>query len=114
MFSTLSKIEIFILATFDLLSANALSLDQAKILSFGKDLTHNHTIPHFDALKICSCGKHCEEGETACKQQTLLFSQCFPPHMVLIFHFKYALKCHLQFVSIRTSLKFGCLVLGPY
>ena len=24
-------------------------------------LTHYHTIPHFDALKINSCGKHCEK-----------------------------------------------------
>ena len=24
-------------------------------------LTHYHTIPHFDTLKICSCGKHCEK-----------------------------------------------------
>ena len=23
-------------------------------------LTHYHTIPHFYALKICSCEKHCE------------------------------------------------------
>ena len=23
-------------------------------------LTHYHTMPHFDALKIYSCGKHCE------------------------------------------------------
>ena len=24
-------------------------------------LTHYHTIPHFEALKIYSCGKHCEK-----------------------------------------------------
>ena len=24
-------------------------------------LTHYHTMPHFDALKINSCGKHCEK-----------------------------------------------------
>ena len=24
-------------------------------------LTHYHTMPHFDALKIYSCGKHCEK-----------------------------------------------------
>ena len=28
-------------------------------------LTHNHTIPHFDALKIDNCGKHCEKREIA-------------------------------------------------
>ena len=27
----------------------------------GKGLTHYHTMPHFDALKIYSCGKHCEK-----------------------------------------------------
>ena len=26
---------------------------------FGKWLTHYHTIPHFGAIKIYSCGKHC-------------------------------------------------------
>ena len=25
------------------------------------ELTHYHTMPHFDALKIYSCGKHCEK-----------------------------------------------------
>ena len=24
-------------------------------------LTHYHTMPHFDALKICRCGKHCKK-----------------------------------------------------
>ena len=28
----------------------------------GKELTHYHPIPHFDALKIYSCGKHCEKA----------------------------------------------------
>ena len=37
MFSTLSKTEILILATLNLSSANALNLDQFKILLFGKD-----------------------------------------------------------------------------
>ena len=46
------------------------------------------------------------KGENACNKQFLLFLQCFLPYMAHIFHFKYALKCHLQFVSIWTSLKF--------
>ena len=62
-------------------------------------LTHYHTILHFDALKIYSCGRHCNK-------QFLLFSQCFLPYMVLIFHIKCTLKCCLQFVLIWTSLKF--------
>ena len=60
-------------------------------------LAHYHTIPHFDALKIYSCGKHCEKGEMACNNQFLLFSQCFLPYMVLIFYFRYTLKCCLQY-----------------
>ena len=30
-------------------------------LLFGKGLTHYHKTPHFDALKIQSCWKHCEK-----------------------------------------------------
>ena len=46
------------------------------------------------------------KGEIACNKQILLFSKCFLPYMVLIFHSKCTLKCRLQFVSIWTSLKF--------
>ena len=52
------------------------------------------------------------KGEIACNKQFLLFSQCFLPYMVLLFHFKCTLKCHLQFVPIWTCLKFCCLVMG--
>ena len=52
------------------------------------------------------------KGEIACIKQFLLFSQCFLPYMILIFHFKCTLKCCLQFVSIWTSLKFCRLVMG--
>ena len=50
-------------------------------------LTHYHTMPHFDALKIYSCGKHCEKRRKCLlrNKQFLLFSQCFLPHMALIF-----------------------------
>ena len=44
------------------------------------------------------------KGEIACNKQFLLFSQCFPLYMILIFHFKCTLKCRLQFVLICTSL----------
>ena len=43
MFSTLSRGEIIILTTPILLSANAFNLDQAKVLLFGKELTHYQT-----------------------------------------------------------------------
>ena len=75
-------------------------------------LTHYHTIPHFDALKIYSCGKHCKKRSNACNKQFLLFSQCFLPYMVLIYNFKCTLKCCLQFVSIWNSLNFCHLVMG--
>ena len=52
------------------------------------------------------------QGEIACNKKFLLFSQCFLPYMVLIFHFKCTLKCRLQFVSVWTSLKFCRLVMG--
>ena len=47
--------------TFNLSSAKAFSLVKDKMLSFGNELTHYHTMPRFDARKICSCGKHCEK-----------------------------------------------------
>ena len=46
------------------------------------------------------------KGEIACNKQFLLFSQCFLPFMILIFHFKYTIKCRLQFISIWACLKF--------
>ena len=52
------------------------------------------------------------KGEIACNKQFLLFSQCFLPYMAHIFHLKCTFKCCLQSVSIWTSLKFCCLVIG--
>ena len=52
------------------------------------------------------------KGEIASNKQFLLFSQCFLPYMVLIFHSNCTTKCRLQFVSIWTSLKFCHLVMG--
>ena len=46
-------------------------------------------MPHFDALKIYIAVENIvRKGESACKKQFLLFSQCFLPYMVLILHFK--------------------------
>ena len=50
--------------------------------------------------------------EIACIKRFLLFSQCFLLYMVLIYHLNCTLKCCLQLVSIWTSLKFCCLVIG--
>ena len=52
MFSTLSRREIIILATFDLSSAHALNLVNSKILSFGKDLTLSKTSPCFNVSAV--------------------------------------------------------------
>ena len=46
------------------------------------------------------------KGEIACNKQFLLFLQCFPPFMALIFHSKCTVKCRLQFISIWTSIQF--------
>ena len=72
--------------------------------------THYHTIPHFDALTI-AVENIVRKWEIACNKQFLLFSQCFLPYIVLIFHFKCTLECHLQFVSIRTSPIFRRLLM---
>ena len=86
--------------------------NHSKNICFSFSLTHYHTMPHFDTIKICSCGKHCgKKGEMACNKPFLLFSYCFQPYIALILHFQYTLKCRLQFVAIWTSLKFCRLVM---
>ena len=79
-----------------------------------KKLTHYHTMPHFDALKIAYIAVEniVREREIACNKQFLLFPQCSLPCMALIFHFKCTLKCRLQFVLVWISLKFCRLVMG--
>ena len=68
-------------------------------------LTYYHTMPHFDALKIYSCGKHCKKRRNCLLQAISPFQTMFSTlSMVLIFHFKCTLKCCLLFVSIWTSL----------
>ena len=55
-------------------------------------------MPDFDALNIYNFRKRCEK-----RRNCLL--HVFYPIWNLFFHFKFCLKCHLQFVSIWTSLK---------
>ena len=69
-------------------------------------LTQYHTIPHFDALKIYSCGKHCEKRKNCLLQAISPFLTMFSTLYGMIFHFKCTLKCCPQFVSVWTSLKF--------
>ena len=76
-FFTLSGREIIILVTFNLSSANALNLVTSEILLFGTGLTHYHTMPHFDALKIYSCGKMCEKWRICLEQAISPFFTMF-------------------------------------
>ena len=43
----------------------SLDSNPAPLLQDGANLslTHYHTMPHFDVLKIYSCGKHCKKKE---------------------------------------------------
>ena len=72
-FSTVFSIHLksFLLVELNLKlsSATSFSLEESKIGCLGKGwlqwlvglLTHYQTVPHFDAVKIYSCGKHCEK-----------------------------------------------------
>ena len=48
-------------AIFQLSSAASLNLGWSQNGVSGNGLTHYHTMRHFDALKIYSCGKHCDK-----------------------------------------------------
>ena len=75
-------------------------------------LTHYHTMPHFDALKIYIAVENIvRKGEIACNKQFLLFLQGFLPYIALIFHRKCTFRCRLQFVSICRP-KFCRMVMG--
>ena len=65
-------------------------------LSYGKELTHYQTTPHFDALRYIAVVNNVKKGEISCNKQYLLFLLCFLPYMTL--HFKCTLKCRLQLV----------------
>ena len=41
--------------------SDTLNMAVAINASIEKRLTYHHTMPHFDALKIYSCGKHCKK-----------------------------------------------------
>ena len=43
------------------------------------------------------------KGEIGCNKQFLLSSQCLLPYILLVFHFKWTVERHLQFVSIWMS-----------
>ena len=54
-----------------------------------------------NGLRCIAVEKFVRKGEIACNKQFLLFSQFFLPY-----------NAHMQFVSILTSLKFCCLIMG--
>ena len=88
MFSTQSKTKIIILANSNLLSANAFNLVTSEILSFGKGLTHSHTMPPFDTPKKQAFENTVVKGEIAPNKQFLLFPQCFLPVWIAFCHFR--------------------------
>ena len=51
-------------------------------------LTHYHTMPHFDAYRYVAVENIVRNGEIACKEEFLHFSQCFLPYIAFIFPFK--------------------------
>ena len=51
-------------------------------------LNHYYTIPHFDALKIYNCRKHCEKRRNCLSQAISPFLAMFSTCMTLIFHFE--------------------------
>ena len=60
-------------------------------------LTHYHTKPHFDALKIHSCGKHCEKRRN-CLLQAIspfrtMFSTLYGTYFSFQMHFKMSAIC---------------------
>ena len=40
-------------------------------------LTQYQTMRHFDKLKIYTCGKHCEKGDSACNKKFIIFLRMF-------------------------------------
>ena len=56
--------------------------------------------------------KAVEKGEIACNEQFLLYPQCFLPVQRTFCYLHPIQNCRLQTVSIWTSVKFCCLVMG--
>ena len=62
--------------------------------------TQCHILTH---LRYIAVENIVRKGEIACNKPFLLFSQCFLPYMVLIFHFKCTSKCGLQSFNLDQS-----------
>ena len=110
-FSTRLQNFLLFSSNLKLSSANCFKLNQSKIVLSGKGLKWYilfNPLPQsrFDTLWYIAVVNIVRKGEIACNKQFLLFLQPFLSYLALIFHFRCTLKCHLQFVSIWTSLKF--------
>ena len=53
-----------------------------------------------------ACNNIVRKGEIACYKQFLLFSQCFPTYMALIFYYSYPIW-HLFLAHLRTTCSRG-------
>ena len=76
-----------------------------KVFSFGS-LALSQTSPGFYMLKNKYFENSVGKGEIACKEQFLLFPQCFLPVWRAFCHFQQIRNCHLQTLSVWKSLKF--------
>ena len=57
-----------------------LSVNYVVVELTGKELTHYHTIPHFDAPKTYSCGKHCGKH---CEKRRNCLEQAISPFLTM-------------------------------
>ena len=71
--------------------------------------THYHTMPHFDALKIYSCGKHCEKRRNCLQKASspilTMFSTLHGTYFLFQMHFKmsFAISFNLDQSKILSS-----------
>ena len=111
MFSTSQKTNCIFLATFELLSANPLKVDQYNNLLFGKELTLSHTIPTFNDLETRSLLKTLWEKEKMPVTSIFSFSHnVLNPIKDKNQHYELHLHCRLQILLIWPNPKFCCLV----
>ena len=93
MFSTLPKANFNFSVTYILSSANVLTLDYSKILSFGNELTLSLEYKSTDkSLQYKSFEYTAGKEEIACNEQFLLFPQCFLPNSTTVCHFHHKMS----------------------
>ena len=65
---------------------------------------HCHILTHYRYIAVKNIVR---KGEIACNKQFFLFSQCFLPYMVLIFHFKCMLSAFCRNLDQSKILSCG-------